>query len=80
MENYLQYMQKQPMRDGEEIRSFLEEDTKNVTAIRNVLDAHCILTAFYDGKLFALENAGNDSKLLDMTNWNKKQIYDWLGY
>lgn len=56
------------------------ENMENVNTIREILDAHCILTAFYDGKLFALENAGKDSRLLDVTNWSKKQIYDWLGY
>ena len=53
---------------------------EHITTVRNILDDHCILTSFYDGKLFALENAGKDSKLLDVTNWSINQIYDWLGY
>lgn len=80
IESYLWYMQNQPMRDGEEIRSFLEEDTENVNTIRKILDAHCILTTFYDGKLYAFENANIDSKFINVTNWSIKQIYDWLGY
>lgn len=51
-----------------------------IDAIRKILDAHCILTTFYDGKLYAYEAANKDSKFIDVTNWSKKQIYDWLGY
>ena len=52
----------------------------NIDTIRKILDAHCILTTWYDGKLYALENAGKESRLVDVTNWSKKKLYDWLGY
>ena len=53
---------------------------ENLSTIRKILDEHCILTTLYNGKLYAYENANKDSKFIDVTNWSKKQIYDWLGY
>jgi len=47
-----------------------------VEEIRKIMDEHCMLTTFYDGKLFVLEDDG----LVECTNWTKKQVYDWLGY
>lgn len=52
----------------------------NATMIRNILDAHSILTTFYNGKLYAFENANKDSKIIDVTNWSINQVYNWLGY
>ena len=52
--------------------------------IRKIMDGHCIPTTYYIGNLYAVEswteNGGANSRLVDVSRWSKKEIYDWLGY
>ena len=64
--------------------SFADRKPLDIHTRRKILDAHCIPTTYYNGKLFAVESGSLEGepywKLIPTTGWSKQDCYDWLGY
>ena len=57
----------------------------NAETIKRILEDHSIRYMEIDGYIVAYEEwtdtAGHSGiNLIDVTNWNRKQLFDWLGY
>lgn len=52
--------------------------------IKKILDLHYINHKTINGRLFAekvyTQNGVAGSEWLDVTNWSKKKLLEWLGY
>ena len=55
-----------------------------IETIEKILKLHYVNTMWVDNRLYAEEeysiNGVGTSTWIDVTDWTRKEVYDWLGY